>query len=271
MFPVEIQVRNEVTGYHHDFHVRVAQHKLLAPALAFSALQNSLDRGEASMGDTMTLLRTTLDLDGYDPVAFEDLAFSATSPETFPTLMSLAGLASNPFGAVRYEGLRFEASIRHRRDTAELLAVWPDRPEVEAGETVTLNVTLRPYNGREVKREIKVEIPSGMPADSYEIAVGGGNRIPPDVAEPTSVGDLLRLLKAPYRSDALVAVLELPSIGTRQSGFTLQKLPFSVFGTLISNTSTGVTIAQDDARTLVPCEWVVSGRKSVKIQVKATN
>jgi len=269
MFPVDVAVRNDVTGYRNDFHVRVSPFPMMAPSLVWSALQNGLTLGEASMGDTMLQLRTTLDLQGYDPVTFEDLSYSAATPSTLQVMMLLVSLSQNPFAKVRLEGVRFDASIRHKRETAEILAVWPDRPEVRAGEELKLNVLLRPYDGGEVKREIVVSIPRAMPEETYEIVVGGGGLIPPDVAEPQSVRDLLELLRAPYRTDSLVAVLELPSVGTKQGGFHLPKLPFSVFGTLISNTSAGVTIAQDDARTVVPVEWVVTGRKSLKIQVKA--
>ncbi|HKB17031.1 MAG TPA: hypothetical protein VKF62_13275, partial [Planctomycetota bacterium] len=57
-------------------------------------------------------------------------------------------------------------------------------------------------------------------------------------------------------------------IGTKQEGKSLRKLPFSVFGTLLSSASAGVTVAPDTRRVVTKTGYVLAGKKTVRIKVK---
>lgn len=268
MTPISIRTRNTLTGATEEIKCEIIRHKRVAPALINIALSNVLENFETSALPATTRLSLKIWIDGRkEPISLEDVFAGNSGPYDFMMAFPVNALASNPFSTVKFSKVEADLEITHERRTADIEAVWLDLNEVRAGEKVSVTVVLRPF-GRETERiSYPVTIPSNLPGETYDLEIGAGNQIEPDASSPKNVEDIIRLLEARYRSTDLVTVMELGTIGTRQEGKALRKLPFSVFGTLLASSAAGVTVAPDTMRVVTPTKYVLNGRKSLKIKV----
>jgi len=114
-------------------------------------------------------------------------------------------------------------------------------------------------------------IPPHLDEGKYDIVVGGGSSWA--VQQPTppaeSVKDIFTQLKMRYRPTTAVALLKLPSVGVGFKGRLFRQLPSSVFGTLVSSSSAGVSTFQDGIRFTHETKWYLTGEtQRLKIIVK---
>jgi hypothetical protein len=269
MLPVTVRTKNLSTGASETFRFESIRHPFFTPLFLNVALVGALESAESTMESNTARVRVALRIEGKaDPVVLEDAVHEAGGIDTGRPGTALLRLWDNPFGELRIESVEADVDVLHERRTAEIQAVWVDQAEAAAGEEVTLVVLLHPYDGETVRREVRFRLPANLPPETYSIEVSGGRETAADAAEPETVEGLLDWLEAQYRGSDLVTVVELGTIGTRQEGKALRKLPLSVFGTLLSAESAGVTIAPDTLRVVTPTEYVLSGKKSVNLKVR---
>jgi len=269
MLPVTLRTRNLSTDARETFRFESIRHPLFTPLFLNVSLLGALESAESTMESSTARVRVSMRMRGREePVVLEDTVSEPAGIGTGRPGTALLRLWNNPFGELGCESVEADVEVLHERKTAEIQAVWVDQAEAAAGEEVTLVVLLRPYAGDAVRREVRFQLPANLPPETYSIEVSGGRETAPDAAEPESVEGLLSYLQAQYRGSDLVTVVELGTIGTRQEGKVLRKLPLSVFGTLLSAESAGVTIAPDTLRVVTPTEYVLSGKKSVNLKIR---
>lgn len=271
MIPFVIRTHNALTGAKEEFNCEMIWHKFLSPLLFNFAMNNAVESAESSMLANSVDLQMKVWIDGRkEPVVFKETFANSSGPSNFGMSLPVLALAGNPFSAVRFSRIEADLEVTHERRTAEIEAAWLDVNEVKPGETVKATVMLRPYNREAERFVVSITVPKNLPDETYDLDIAAGGQVEPDAASPKNVEDLVRLLEAKYKASDLVTVLELGTIGTRQEGKSLRQLPFSVFGTLFSSTSAGITIAPDTLRLVTPTPYVLSGRKSLKIKVSTT-
>jgi hypothetical protein len=271
LVPFDLHVRNSRTGWKEDYNVEVVRHPSFTTGLLMSALLSCAESAEPVTGFATVRSKIRIELSGRrDPIELEDLGVLSSGVASPMMMAAVPRLLQNPFGKVEIRRVEADVEVVPERRTAEIQAAWTDVNEVEAGKDVTLSVVLRPYDRPDEKVNVTFRLPANLPPETYEIEVGAGRTTEPDAPEPKNVEDLVRWLKSQYLSSDLVTVVELGTIGTKQEGKSLRKLPFSVFGTLLSSASAGVTIAPDTLRVKTPTGYVLAGKKSVRIKVKNT-
>ena len=145
------------------------------------------------------------------------------------------------------------------------------RLEVRPGSEVDLHIRVQPYGSKAQEIVFPIRIPPQLDEGKYDIVVGGGNNRA--VAQPTppaeSVNDIFTQLKMRYSPTTAVAILKLPSVGVGFRGQLFRQLPSSVFGTLVSSSSAGVSTFQDGIRFTHDTEWYLVGEdQRLKIIVK---
>ncbi|HET6204773.1 MAG TPA: hypothetical protein VFI25_18420 [Planctomycetota bacterium] len=269
LVPFDIHVRNSRTGWKQDYAVEVVRHPGFTTSLLMSALLSCAESAEPVTGFATVQSKIRIELEGRaEPIELQDLSALSSGIASPMMLTAVPRLLQNPFGKVEIRRIVADVEVVPERRTAEIQAAWTDVNEIEAGRDVTLTIVLRPYDRPDEKVNVTFTLPANLPEDTYEIEVGAGRTTEPDAPEPKNVEDLLRWLKGQYLSSDLLTVVELGTIGTKQEGRSLRKLPFSVFGTLLSSASAGVTIAPDTLRVVTKTGYVLAGKKTVRIKVK---
>lgn len=125
-----------------------------------------------------------------DNMYYSHSDIAATSLVEF--LSGLEAIMSNEFADVNLSNLRLDVEVEEKRWTARIVHAAPKQSEVRPGETVDIEVTLRPYRGELETKVITLDVPMNVhPGEVTVTARSGGLgyfRMPSDYV-PTGVED----------------------------------------------------------------------------------
>jgi SpoIVB peptidase S55 len=204
-----------------------------------------------------------LHLEGMDMAYW---GFMISEPE-----YALSALMNNSFEVMKPTKINLKLKAIHKRIDARIQRVWLEQLEVQPGKEVKLHMQINPYGGKPREIVFPIKVPPHLDEGKYDLVVAGGNSWA--VAQPTppadSVKDIFTQLKRRYRPTTAVAVLKLPSVGVGFKGKLYRQLPSSVFGTLVSSSSAGLSTFQDGIHFTQETKWYLTGgSQRLKIIVK---
>jgi hypothetical protein len=242
MIPVHIRVHG--VGAPRKLNVEILDQPAITPQALLVTLFESLLQSNDNTADTSYHLTGSVDLDGY-PRAPMDLW--APAGETMPAPMVTALLAGEQFaklysngtrsGAVRSVDLDVEAIPR--RVGVELESVrLASSSIVHAGDTVTVEATLRPWRQAERNVRIAVKLPGRLGAGNLRLLVSDAGTLDRTLDQPrqqTHTPDLESALahaKSLHAADRVYVSLLVPETQAGMEGQTLSSLPLSVANAL---------------------------------------
>ena len=174
MIPMTVDI-TKPNGKTKTFNVELFDHPHLTPYLvrgvfaAFTLL--SLDySSEFSMA-----LDGEIALDGLPSVKLRDF-YSGAEDARLESLFGLAGhveeLMNSSLGEAKIRKISIKAAVEDRRHEYELEDVWINRDTIKPGETVTLRVTLRPYQGEPKVETVSFLLPEELKSGEVKLLVG---------------------------------------------------------------------------------------------------
>jgi hypothetical protein len=257
------------------FNAEVARAKRLAPALAAAVLSTAIAGAEPDQADMAVALTTRVGVHGMPPIEMRDETFSpeGLSPRLLSNLRgvrAMSDLVNNPFSPVGIDRLDFDVSIVFRKDYAEIVGVALPGDEIEAGGSVPLKVTLRPFAGREYVETISVPIPARLAGQQVRLEVASGALVRPDVARPEDLAGYIKAMKTYYTASSIVVSMSLPEDGASMRGHLLPNLPPSALDTL--RTARGTRRADTyhlAERTVFASARPVAGRQDLVVDVRS--
>ena len=183
--------------------------------------------------------------------------------------LPLDRLAENPFETVRVDRIEFDVELRWARDFYAIRNVALSRSEADPGERVDLLVSLMRFGAAPEVRRFPITVPRELAGREMEIEVSAGSETVPDMAEPESIGDLVRNLTSAFDEDALVISTRMPGQGVTVRGRLLRELPSSTLDALrpLASSDGGDPIA-NTRRTVVSLGRIVIGRDRVRLRVR---
>jgi hypothetical protein len=184
---------------------------------------------------------------------------------------ALSELLNNSFEPMKPKNIKLKLKAIHKRIDARIQRAWLEQLEVQPGKEVKLHIRVNPYDGKPKEIVFPIKVPPHLDEGKYDLVVGGGGSWA--VQQPTppaeSVKDIFTQLKRRYRPTTAVAVLKLPSVGVGFKGHLYRQLPSSVFGTLVSGSSAGISTFQDGIHFTHKTRWYLTGgTQRLKIVVK---
>ena len=273
MIPVNVTVggpgRPEQT-----FHAEVVRHRFLTPMLASSVIANAAQNSASDVADATITVRSSLNVRGYRPLELTDHVFSAdgVSPRTLGAsagLRAIGDLLFNPFQPANLDSIDVHVDVDYKADVSELVGVSLSSDELEPGSRPSLQVTLRPYNGKEYTQSIPVDIPRALAGQTIKLVTSAGNLAKPDMATPESLSGLIENLRKSYPARSLVVSLETPDEGVTLRGSVIPDLPGSVIDTLRPGASTRrADTFKRASRVVVPMHGVVLGKQEITVRVR---
>jgi len=276
LMPVTIEVEEAERAVSRPFEIEVARLRELTPGLVASSVLAAIDeaRGRVARGTARVVIeveaegRTLVREDSeYHPVDAAAAALSAV-------LTPLAVFTENEFRRMDIDRVRVKVSIDERRKTASIERVTVDRSQVEAGDEVTFNVTIRPYGEDPKEIPLKLALPPDLPQGQVRIVVTGGkdadqarNSIGAPRPNPVNLDQLVeRYLSRDANSD-LVLQAALPRAGVSLLGQELPDLPRSALDALRATRPTDLRPVPSVAKVAAPTEWVLTGRQAIMLPV----
>jgi len=271
MIDVSLSISNPTNGRTEKMKVQMIRSRNWSPMLLWYACgQLVLNEGVADSSFAVDY-QLDMEFEKHGKLHLEgiDMAwggYSISEPE-----YALYSLMQNSFEPMRPTRIDVRLKAIHKRIDATIQRVWLDQLEVQPGKEVKLHMQVNPYGGKPREIVFPIKVPPHLDEGKYDLVVAGGGSWA--VEQPTppadSVRDIFTQLKRRYRPTTAVAVLKLPSVGVGFKGKLYRQLPSSVFGTLVSSSSAGLSTFQDGIHFTHKTKWYLTGgSQRLKIIVK---
>ena len=270
--PVAVTMRFQ--GQTRQFRTRVAHHRLLTPTLATTVFSSALSEALADVTRATIKVTTRFNVKGYPQVKLEDYLYAPTGPRLTAVLFSrglreLRSVLDNPFKPAYVERIDFDVDVQFKDDVVDITGIRIATTNVGPGDRINLQVTFRPFSGREFTKVYPLQIPRSLSGSLLVAEVSSGDRAKPDLAPPENLGQLLRNMQEGYPARALVVSLKVPTEGVKVRGRVIRDLPSSVIDAL----NTGTQVRSDELfqtviRRVHGTRRVVAGQKQIRIRVR---
>jgi hypothetical protein len=258
------------------FAFSVADHPLLTPLLAYTALVGIISDHERDLGPATYVLRGRAAIAGHAPIEFDDV-YAGDQPgiaAASAVAMPLAALLTNGLEAVRLESLQIEIGGAERIRSATIERVWLDTTDVQAGRSVPLKILLAPWRGDPFVHTISVDIPRNAEGP-LTLVVADGTRFSQweqreqrASLRPASVDQMVKALNTSRRGNRIYVRLVGRDTGAVVNGEVMPSLPSSV-----------LTVLQGDRGTLanpplqssilgaweIPMDYTVEGLRTLAV------
>lgn len=280
--PLRIQVEGS-RGGRRDYNLEIVDHDLFSPALAFSGLVAILSQEERPAGTQTIRLGARINVAGGRTLSVEDV-FGSGGPGVLTNAAALVAaplalLLGNPVERIPVREIEVEISASEEAQAATLSRAWLRSSRVRPGDTATLRVALKDFQGSEQVRELEVPIPASaagsrltlLVADALSVALSDQRQ---GVAgTPTRVEQIYRAISRHRRQSRLYVRL----VGSGRNaavvgGEYLPSLPPSV-RSVVSRDSSGSLARELPASVLweghLDFDATVSGSRQLTLQVEA--
>jgi len=263
-------------------HLEVIDQAQITPAAVMVSLFQSLAQTNGYAVETTYRVRGRVKLAGYPEVRFEDLI----APTDFAPANLVAALAlgehfnrlyANAARRTPIESVEVDVDAMPGRRTIQIEGAQAGGTVVHAGDTVTIETTLRPWRGELKNVRVPVTLPATLPDGPVRLLVSDGGTLdrlmqPPQLAGGNlDVSGTIAQLNSQHANDRLYVTLLSPDPQAAIGGRTLTALPISMANVLEPvRDNHGMTLNGESAVPLgsVALDAVLSGEQVVTLRVE---
>jgi hypothetical protein len=289
MIPVTLKVRSldskDAVKSEKDFHFSVFVHQKWTPTLMMLTLYNSISNMNEMVDEATYRLNGKVEMSG-GPGNISLATMQATGDVPMPAPMALALWLGDKFNKLYLNNVNMPDVKRvsmtldlvPERRVATIESAWVANSEVQPGEDVPVQVSLRPYRGEPIQREVVVHIPEGIARGDHRImlsdadtlnrmqtAAGFGNRFI-DLPQTAS------LLNQERTNNRLYVALVESSPTAYYDDKTMPSLPASVLNVMQAGrpSSHSMVTTPETAveQTSLAFDHMITGSYSLRIHVK---
>jgi hypothetical protein len=288
MIPVTLKVRSldakEAVLSEKDFHFNVFVHQKWTPTLMMLTLYNSISNLNDFADETTYRLNGKVEMNGPRNIGLATM--QATGDMPMPAPMALAVWLGDKFNRLYLnnvntpdvKGVSLSLDLLPERRVAAIETGWVANPEVQAGDDLAVKVSVRPYRGEAMQREVIVKIPAGLAKGDHRIllsdadtlnrmqnAAGFQNRF-------IDVPQAVSLLNQERTNNRLYVSLVKASPTAYYDDKTMPSMPSSVLNVIQAGrgSSRAMVTTPETAseQTSIPFDYMVTGSYSLRIHVK---
>jgi hypothetical protein len=288
MIPLSLKVRSldskEAVLSEKDFHCNVFVHQKWTPTLMMLALYNSISRLNDFSDDATYRLKGKVEMNGLGSIGLATMQAQSDMP--MPPPMALAVWLGDKFNRLYLnnvntpdvKGVSLTLDLLPERRVAAVESGWVANPEVQAGDDLAVKVSVRPYRGEAMQREVTVKIPAGLAKGDHRIllsdadtlnrmqsAAGFNNRF-------IDVPQAVSLLNQERSNNRLYVSLVKASPTAYYDDKTMPSMPSSVLNVIQSGRASNRTMVTTpetaSEQASIPFDYMVTGSYSIRIHVK---
>ncbi len=179
MIPVKLHVRSlnadDTVRKTRDYNLSVFVDQKWTPYLMMATMFSSISQLNDFSEEATYRLSGSLKVEGQEPIQISTM--QAPAEANVPTPMLLAGwwadkfnrLLINPANKPKVEAVDATVDLIPERRVAQIESAWIADNKVDAGTDLTVKVFLRQFKGERLEREVKVNIPAGLPRGEHRI------------------------------------------------------------------------------------------------------
>ena len=280
MIPVAIHTHG--TLHDRTLHVEVIDNPDITPGALMVSLYESLMETNRYSEDLTYDLRGTVSIEGYPPLHLKSLI---APTEQLPSAMRTAITLGQRFQAVygnaarlrNVERIDLDVDSLPGRRSIQLERAAAAQPAAHAGDTITVEATLRPFRGDPKNVRIPIAIPLTLNPGPLRILLSDGatlDRLTTASAgseAPIELSSIIRQMNAAHQDDQLYVTLLLPNAQAVVDGRTLSSIPISMANVMEPlRTNRGIQLNGESVVpvTAIPMDAVLSGMQVVSLEIE---
>jgi hypothetical protein len=258
----------------------VARSRMLTPGLVAAAIVNSISEALYSIGPATTHYEVTYYLNGGRTRLTRGNSWIVPGPLSGPgeeVNVTLNALLGNRFEPIRVDSVAATVAVTSQPEDARIAGVRVVPAIAAPGDSVRVEVTLRPSREEVERRWTGIRIPDNTPPGTLSVRAcdAGGteqweqNRAP-DRYQARSLTQLLTLLGAQRRADRVYVQLYRSAPGATVRGSEISQAPASMLEVLGSGASSGETAPTKGAtleEVSIPIGRVVGGCEAATLEI----
>jgi hypothetical protein len=280
MIPVAIHVHGD--GAERVLHLRVLDNPDLTPAALMVSVYQALTESNGYSAELTYAVHGNVAVEGNPALKLD--SFAAPTDEV-PSALLAAVTVGQRFAAIygnssRVQGIRsvdLDVESLPGRRSIEIESAQAAQPSARAGDTVTIEATLRPYQGEARNLRLPIHLPATLPSGPLRILLSDGETLDrltdatPGVTGPTDLNSTIHQLNATHADDVLYVSLLLPDPQAVVDGHTLESIPISmanVLDPLRSNREMSLNGESVVPVTSIPVDAMLAGQRVISIDIE---
>ena len=177
--PMLMNIRDTDEKQTRNMQVQLVQDEEIVPILATASLLNSIEKSIDRTGSGTARISFEVSARGMPGETYkrENMFFSPESVSEAALAEFyefLAFLSSNPHNAVNLMEIKADVSVTQERLTARILSAQPLKESALPGETVDIEVKLKPFRTEPITRTVSFTVPKEQLPGSMGLTVRGG-------------------------------------------------------------------------------------------------
>ncbi len=292
LIPLTINVTDEYRRVKKVYHCKIVDHPELTPGLVTATLMSALDATYQSNVPYVVKLNSTIDVKDHGRLKRTD-RFAANFPAHqvgdplsrgkgmsdpvsgfFGTIVDR--LMTNDIEKAKISGLAVDVLVEDGRRISKIDRISLDRAVVAPGETVNVNVVMKPFSRPSYTEKMSFVIPRDLPDGDIAIGISGGDelralrkRLGIVDPEPETINQIIERISRKERGDTLCGVMALPNQSVSFSGDILKNPPAHWLKLFFSDRSTKVpSLVKGEERTSTLLDDLVDGTHIIAVSVK---
>ncbi len=288
MIPVTLKVRSldgkEAVLSEKDFHFNVFVHQKWTPTLMMLTLYNSISNLNDFADDATYRLNGKVEMNGPRNIGLATMQAAGDMPMPAPMALALwlgdkfNRLYLNNVNTPDVKGVTLSLDLLPERRVAAIETGWVANTEVRAGDDLPVKVSVRPYRGEPIQREVIVKIPAGLAKGDHRILLSDADTLN---RMQNAAGFMNRFIDVPQAvsllnqeriNNRLYVSLVKASPTAYYDDKTMPSMPSSVLNVIqagrASNRAMVTTPETASEQTSIPFDYMVTGSYSLRIHVK---
>jgi hypothetical protein len=248
MIPMGVTIRGP-QGRDRSYHFEIARSRSLTPGLASATIVSSISEALFDVGLATTRYDLTYWLNGGKRVLRRGNAIVAPAPLAGAgddVSQTLFLLLVNRFEPVRLDSLHAEIAVEEGLEQATLTSIRVEPAMAAPGESVQVELSIRPARQKPETRRVTLRIPPGTPPGELVVRACNGPETDkwdreraPETFEPQNLDHLVGLLSRERRGDRIFVQLYREVRGVTVRGGEISQVPPSVLDVLGGGTKSG--------------------------------
>ncbi|MEK6559728.1 MAG: SpoIVB peptidase S55 domain-containing protein [Planctomycetota bacterium] len=276
MVPCQIEVEGTQKL---KYNFEVVDNKLLTPSLVLMAAHSAVLSTEKMLGEKSVNIKLSAQIEGYEkPVVVENVFYELDQSwfSLNHIIQPFAMIMNNQFQKVRMKQIDLKIKVLDMRQTAYIEAIKVNKKQVRPGDTLQVDVRLKPFAGESFYQTVLMQIPEDVLPGSmlnvtacdatYGQALNMGRSAGKYL--PTNFEQLLHYIENMERNNNLMIRILLQKRGLTYKGEGFPSLPTSMLSIMSFSNQSGIGPLFDEVISRIPTTYVLSGNQTIPISVK---
>ena len=277
MVPVTVKIVGPAKGRERIYRCEMVHHRVISPRLVAAVTGNAIGAESDLPIDHTLTYRVTVKPAGQEPIVRDNVTVSPNGDGYVESqVRGIVGLLmENPFGNMKVESVEVQVAVEAGSRLAEIQEARPLRNAVRPGETVPVELRVKPWRADPIWMRVDVKVPATYPEGPCRVTLCGADdamhqeqREAPARFRPDDVASLLAVLKREERRDQLFVRIDEPGAGLAIGRDELPNLPPSIRTVLSESARRQVTGVTEPLVVKMPkTGYVLQGGRTVEIAV----